>query len=79
MASIFLFVFFLFLLRKWKSSNSQTKRLPPGPWKHPFIGSMHYMVGGCSHRLLKDIAKKYRPLRYWDMINCVINYADFSP
>ncbi|WMV28741.1 hypothetical protein MTR67_022126 [Solanum verrucosum] len=64
--SIFLFVCFLFLLRKWKkySKNSQTKKLPPGPWKLPFIGSMHHLAGGLPHRVLRDLAKKYGPLMH---------------
>ncbi|KAM3250751.1 cytochrome 71D7 [Capsicum annuum] len=64
LASIFLFLFSLFLLRKWKNSNSQTKKLPPGPWKLPFIGSMHHMAGGLPHRVLRDLAKKYGPLMH---------------
>ncbi|KAM3282947.1 cytochrome 71D7-like [Capsicum chacoense] len=64
LASIFFFLFSLFLLRKWKNSNSQTKKLPPGPWKLPFIGSMHHMAGGLPHRVLRDLAKKYGPLMH---------------
>ncbi|XP_049380006.1 cytochrome P450 71D7-like [Solanum stenotomum] len=62
---IFLFLSFLFLLRKWKNSNSQTtKKLPPGPWKLPLIGSMHHIVGGYPHHVLRDLAKKYGPLMH---------------
>ncbi|PHT99570.1 5-epiaristolochene 1,3-dihydroxylase [Capsicum chinense] len=64
LASIFLFLSFLFLVRKWKNSNSQTKKLPPGPWKLPFIGSMHHMAGGVPHRVLRDLSKKYGPLMH---------------
>ncbi|KAF3652036.1 Premnaspirodiene oxygenase [Capsicum annuum] len=64
LTSIFLFLTFLFLLRKWKKSNNQTKKLPPGPWKLPFIGSMHHMAGGVPHRVLRDLAKKYGPLMH---------------
>ncbi|KAJ8543659.1 hypothetical protein K7X08_025277 [Anisodus acutangulus] len=64
LVSIFLFLSFLFLLRKWKNSNSQTKKLPPGPWKLPFIGSIHHMAGGLPHRVLRDLAKKYGPLMH---------------
>ncbi|KAK4721772.1 hypothetical protein R3W88_012005 [Solanum pinnatisectum] len=64
--SIFLFLSFLFLLRKWKkySNSKQTKKLPPGPWKHPFIGSMHHLAGGLPHRVLRDLAEKYGPLMH---------------
>ncbi|XP_055818838.1 premnaspirodiene oxygenase-like [Solanum dulcamara] len=58
--SIFLFVSFLFLLKKLKNSNSQiNKRLPPGPWKLPILGSIFHMVGGLPHRVLRDLAQKY--------------------
>ncbi|XP_049347910.1 premnaspirodiene oxygenase-like [Solanum verrucosum] len=59
--SLFLFVSFLFwLLKYWKNSNTQIrKRLPPGPWKLPLIGSMFHLLGGPPHRVLRDLAKKY--------------------
>ncbi|XP_055818837.1 premnaspirodiene oxygenase-like [Solanum dulcamara] len=56
---LFLFVFSLFLLIKWKNSNSKTKRLPPGPWKLPLLGSMFHLLGGPPHHVLRDLAKKY--------------------
>ncbi|KAF3619546.1 5-epiaristolochene 1,3-dihydroxylase [Capsicum annuum] len=63
--SIFLFASFLFLLIKWKNSNSQIrKRLPPGPWKLPLLGSMFHLLGGLPHRVLRDLAKKYGPLMH---------------
>ncbi|XP_015057944.1 cytochrome P450 71D7-like [Solanum pennellii] len=65
LVNIFLFLSFLFLLRKWKNSKSQTtKKLPPGPWKIPFIGSIHHIVGGYPHHVLRDLAKKYGPLMH---------------
>ncbi|XP_009612417.1 premnaspirodiene oxygenase-like [Nicotiana tomentosiformis] len=60
--SLFLFVSFLFLLRKWKNSNSKIKILPPGPWKLPLLGSMFHMLGGHPHHVLTNLAKKYGPL-----------------
>ncbi|KAM3361506.1 hypothetical protein P3S68_016360 [Capsicum galapagoense] len=66
LVSIFLFLSFLFLLRKWKN-NSQTKKLPPGPWKFPFIGSMHLMVGGIPHRVFRELAKKYGLLMHFEV------------
>ncbi|MCD7458695.1 hypothetical protein HAX54_038911 [Datura stramonium] len=63
--SLFLFVCFLFLLMKWKNSNSQiSKRLPPGPWKLPLLGSMFHLLGGPPHRVLRDLAKKYGPFMH---------------
>nr|XP_009794009.1 PREDICTED: premnaspirodiene oxygenase-like [Nicotiana sylvestris] len=62
--SFVFFVSFLFLLRKWKNSNSQTKRLPPGPWKLPLIGSMFHILGGLPHHVLRNLAKKFGPLMH---------------
>ncbi|PHU25615.1 Cytochrome 71D6 [Capsicum chinense] len=53
--------------RKWKNSNSQTKKLPPGPWKFPFIGSMHLMVGGIPHRVFRELAQKYGLLMHFEV------------
>ncbi|XP_016449378.1 premnaspirodiene oxygenase-like [Nicotiana tabacum] len=64
LVSIFLFVSFLFLLKKWMNSKNQVKRLPPGPWKLPIRGSTLHMVGGLPHRVLRDLAKKYGPLMH---------------
>ena len=46
------------------NSKNQAKRLPPGPWKLPILGSMLHMVGGLPHRVLRDLAKKYGPLMH---------------
>ncbi|KAM3324352.1 hypothetical protein P3S67_005503 [Capsicum chacoense] len=60
----FFFCFSFFLLMKWKNSNSQTKRLPPGPWKLPLLGSMFHLLGGLLHHVLRDLSKKYGPLMH---------------
>ncbi|KAF3623903.1 putative tetratricopeptide repeat protein 33-like [Capsicum annuum] len=63
--SFFLFASFLLLLMKWKISNSQIrKRLPPGSWKLPLLGSMFHLLGRLSHRVLRDLAKKYGPVMH---------------
>ncbi|PHU29636.1 hypothetical protein BC332_01729 [Capsicum chinense] len=49
---------------KWKNSNSQTKRLPPGPWKLPLLGSMFHLLGGLLHHVLRDLSKNYGPLMH---------------
>ncbi|XP_070012842.1 premnaspirodiene oxygenase-like [Nicotiana sylvestris] len=64
LVSIFLFLSSLLLFRKWRSSNSQTKRLPPGPWKLPLFGSMFHMLGGLPHHVLRNLAKKYGPIMH---------------
>nr|BAC53923.1 cytochrome P450 [Petunia x hybrida] len=57
---LFLSSIFL-LLRKWKT---QELNLPPGPWKLPFIGSLHHLVfaGPLPHHGLTNLAKRYGPL-----------------
>ncbi|XP_019259858.1 PREDICTED: premnaspirodiene oxygenase-like isoform X2 [Nicotiana attenuata] len=64
LVSVFLFASFLLLVKKWMNSKNQAKRLPPGPWKLPILGSMLHMVGGLPHRVLRDLAKKYGPLMH---------------
>ncbi|KAG5611346.1 hypothetical protein H5410_022627 [Solanum commersonii] len=83
LVSIFLFLCFLFLLRKWKkySNNTQTKKLPPGPWELPFIGSMHHLAGGLPHRVLRDLAKKYGPLMHLqlgEVSAVVVTFAEMA-
>ncbi|PHU25618.1 Cytochrome 71D6 [Capsicum chinense] len=48
----------------WKDSNSQTKKLPPGPWKLPIIGNMHHVASGPPHHVFRELAKKYGPLMH---------------
>ncbi|OIT27492.1 5-epiaristolochene 1,3-dihydroxylase [Nicotiana attenuata] len=58
---LFLFLSFLFLLLgEWKKSS---KKLPPGPWKLPILGSIHHLAleGGLPHHALANLAKKYGP------------------
>ncbi|XVF77122.1 hypothetical protein PTKIN_Ptkin14bG0015300 [Pterospermum kingtungense] len=63
----FTFVIFLFMLLKLaKSFNTKNSipNLPPGPWKLPVIGNLHFFSGSLPHQSLRDLAKKYGPLMH---------------
>ncbi|KAF3659097.1 hypothetical protein FXO37_14117 [Capsicum annuum] len=47
------------------SRNKNQITLPPVPWRPPFIGSLHHLIGrGLPHRTLSSLAQKYGPLMY---------------
>ncbi|KAI3456830.1 hypothetical protein Pfo_013493 [Paulownia fortunei] len=64
LVSSFLSIFiFLKLGSRFKTKKS-TPNLPPGPWKLPFIGNMHNLIGSVPHRALHDLALKYGPVMH---------------
>ncbi|KAG5601224.1 hypothetical protein H5410_032594 [Solanum commersonii] len=64
LVSLFLFLssLVIILLRKWSQNNKQ--RLPPSPWRLPFIGNLHLIGGGLPHRVLRNLLQRYGPIMY---------------
>nr|GMD06279.1 premnaspirodiene oxygenase [Ipomoea batatas] len=66
--NLFCFLLLLFLALVAREQNKwRGKKLPPGPWRLPFLGSMHHLYGGAASsplRRLRDLAQKYGPLMH---------------
>uniref|UniRef100_A0A3Q7HQ86 Cytochrome P450 n=1 Tax=Solanum lycopersicum TaxID=4081 RepID=A0A3Q7HQ86_SOLLC len=67
LASLLLFLSSLFIvIKQWRTKKP--KKLPPGPWKLPIIGSLHHLIGrGLPHRVLRDLSQRYGPIMYLQM------------
>lgn len=58
-------LFFIFLLiKEYERSSKTAKKLPPGPWKLPFVGNLHQFLGSLPHRSLQKLAQKYGPIMH---------------
>ncbi|XP_038703605.1 cytochrome P450 71D9-like [Tripterygium wilfordii] len=76
---ILCFVFFMLMVRK--IGKKSTSNLPPGPWKLPFIGNLHQLVGSQPHHVLQDLAKKHGPLMYLQLSEVptlVVSSAEYA-
>ncbi|XP_037480929.1 zealexin A1 synthase-like [Triticum dicoccoides] len=58
-------VLFLLVIKIYTSSPAG-KRLPPGPWQLPLVGSLHHFLlsrhGDLPHRVLRELSRKHVPL-----------------
>lgn len=59
--ALFLFIFMVIRVVK-VTPKSEKPKLPPGPWKLPFIGNIHQLVGSQTHHILRDLANEYGPI-----------------
>ncbi|RCV07540.1 hypothetical protein SETIT_1G253000v2 [Setaria italica] len=46
----------------WLITDGRRRRLPPGPWPLPVIGSLHAVTWSRPHRSLAHVAERYGPL-----------------
>uniref|UniRef100_A0A803Q844 Cytochrome P450 n=1 Tax=Cannabis sativa TaxID=3483 RepID=A0A803Q844_CANSA len=47
-----------------QTSNRSASKLPPGPWRLPFLGNLHQLLGPLPHHTFRDLAKKHGPFMY---------------
>ncbi|XP_037467609.1 cytochrome P450 71AV8-like [Triticum dicoccoides] len=68
------------LLALWFCKRSTPKkRLPPGPWSLPIIGSLHHLVGLLPHRTIMELSRRHGPLmllRLGEVCTVVVSDAE---
>ncbi|KAH0762983.1 hypothetical protein KY290_019056 [Solanum tuberosum] len=79
-ASLLLFLSLILLL--WKQSKTLNKKLPPGPWRLPFIGNLHQLMNGrLPHHTFRDLSQNYGPifhLRLGEVSHVVVSSPDIA-
>jgi 9beta-pimara-7,15-diene oxidase len=46
------------------TGTKSKKKRPPGPWRLPFIGSIHHLLTSRPQATLRDLAQKHGPVMY---------------
>uniref|UniRef100_A0A0D3GJ43 Cytochrome P450 n=1 Tax=Oryza barthii TaxID=65489 RepID=A0A0D3GJ43_9ORYZ len=50
------------LLTKRSRTATAQRRLPPGPWQLPVIGSLHHLIGKLPHHAMRDLTRRHGPV-----------------
>ncbi|KAB2615518.1 cytochrome P450 71D9-like [Pyrus ussuriensis x Pyrus communis] len=81
MFAFLLFIIMVLKIGKRGNTNNYPSNLPLGPWKLPFIGNLHQLIGCLPHYGLRDLAEKYGPLlhlRLGEVSTIIVSSAEFA-